>query len=146
MKRVSFTPLASGNYHVLRLALEAARLPVDDLDEPGRAFFELSDDQGPIGFVGLEGEGPERLLRSLVVLASRKQQGHGGLLVAHLEALARRSGVKRLHLLTTSVADFLRARGYRPADRAEAPAEIASTAQFASICPSGADYLVKDLG
>lgn len=143
--RVTFSPMAAGHHDVLRLALNAARLPTDDLDEPGCAFFELSDDQGPIGFVGIEGEGADRLLRSLVVLPSRKRQGHGGLLIAHAEAFARRDGVERLHLLTTTVADFFRARGYRPAERAQAPAGIAATAQFASLCPGSADYLVKDI-
>lgn len=145
MTRVSFTALAPGELNLLRAALEAAKLPVDDLDEPGRAFFELSDDHGPIGFVGIEGVGVDRLLHSLVVLGGRKRQGHGGLLVAHAEAHARHDGTRRLHLLTTTVAEFFRARGYRPARRSEAPTAIAATAQFASLCPASAVYLVKDL-
>lgn len=145
MSRVVFSPLPQNGRDVLRLALDAARLPTDDLDQPGRTFFELADDQGPIGFVGLEGDGPDRLMRSLVVLPSRKRQGHGGLLVAHVEAFARRNGVARLHLLTTTVADFFRARGYRPAERANAPAAIAVTVQFTSLCPGSAAYLVKEL-
>lgn len=145
MSRSIFSPLPRAGYDVLRLALKVAQLPFGDVDEPGREFFELSDDQGPIGFVGLEGEGPDRLLRSLVVLPSRKRQDHGALLVAHAEAFARREGVERLHLLTTTVAGFFRARGYRPADRTNAPAAIAETAQFTSLCPGSAAYLVKDL-
>jgi len=145
MSRTTFAPLASGAYDVLRLALDAAQLPTDDLDQPGRVFFELSDDQGPIGFAGLEGDGADRLLRSLVVLPSRKRKGNGGLLVAHVEAWARREGVGRLHLLTTTVPEFFRARGYRDGDRATAPDAIAGTAQFSSLCPASAAYLVKDL-
>lgn len=145
MSRITFTALALGAHDVLRPALAAAGLPIDDLADAGRSFFELSDEQGPIGFVGLEGEGPERLLRSLVVLPGRKRQGNGGLLVAHVEAVARRYGVERLHLLTTTVADFFRVRGYRPAERSAAPSPIAATAQFASLCPGSAAYLVKDL-
>lgn len=140
-----FTLLPSSQHDVLRLALDAARLPADDLNQPGRSFFELSDENGSIGFVGLEADGADRLLRSLVVLPSRKRQGYGGLLVAHAEAVARRDGVERIHLLTTTIADFFRARGYEPADRADAPSAIASTAQFASLCPGSAVYLVKDL-
>ncbi|MES2095908.1 MAG: arsenic resistance N-acetyltransferase ArsN2 [Pseudomonadota bacterium] len=145
MSRVTFSSLSHGQQDVMRLALDAARLPTDDLHETGRAFFELSDEQGPIGFVGLEGDGPDRLLRSLVVLPGRKQQGHGGLLVAHVEATARRDDAERLHLLTTTVAGFFRARGYRPADRAAAPTAIAGTAQVTLLCPGSASYLVKDL-
>ncbi|WP_394652021.1 arsenic resistance N-acetyltransferase ArsN2 [uncultured Sphingomonas sp.] len=145
MSRVTFSPLPDGQLDVLRLALEAARLPVDDLYQPGRIFFQLSDDEGVVGFVGLEGDGSDRLLRSLVVLPSRKRQGHGGLLVAHAEAFARREGVARLHLLTSTVADFFRARGYRPASRADAPAPTATAAQFSSLCPGSAAYLVKEI-
>lgn len=145
MRRVTFSPLPHGLYDVLRLALDAARLPTDDLDLPGRSFFDLSDDQGPIGFIGLEGDGADRLLRSLVVLPSRKRQGHGGLLVAHAEAAARRDGVERLHPLTTTVADFFRARGYREADRTDAPDAIRAAAQFTSLCPGSATYLVKEM-
>jgi DNA-binding transcriptional LysR family regulator len=71
---------------------------VGDLREPGRAFFGLADDAGPIGFIGIEGVGADRLLRSLVVLPSRKRRGFGGLLVAHAEAFARQD--ERQHLLS----------------------------------------------
>ena len=145
MSRVTFSVLLAGTYDVLRLALEAARLPTDDLNEPDRRFFELADEAGPIGFIGLEGTGTDRLLRSLVVLPSRKRKGYGGLLVAHAEAFARQDGAKRLHLLTQTVPDFFRARAYRPVERTAAPQSIASTAQFASLCPASAAYLVKDI-
>lgn len=142
---VAFSPIQDAHRDMLRLALDASGLPTDDVHQLGRAFFELSDDQGPIGFVGLEGDGPDRLLRSLAVLPSRRRQGHGGLLVTHAEAIARREGSERLHLLTATVADFFRARGYRDADRAAAPDTIRSTAQFSSLCPSSATYLVKEI-
>jgi len=145
MSRVTFSPLTHGHLDILRLALDAAGLPNGDLTEADRVFFELSDDTGPIGFVGLEGTGSERLLRSLVVLPSRKRQGYGGLLVAHVEAFARAADAGRLHLLTTTADAFFGARGYRPADRATAPNAIAGTTQFASLCPSSAAYLVKEL-
>lgn len=142
---LAFAPTPDGRHDILRLALEEARLPTDDLGEPGRRFFELSGDDGPIGFIGIEGDGQDRLLRSLVVLPSRKRLGHGSVLVAHAEAVAHRDGVERLHLLTTTAADFFRARGYRDADRAAAPEAIRSTAQFSSLCPGSAAYLVKGI-
>ena len=62
MSRVIFAPLPFAD-DVLALALGAAGLPTGDLREPGRAFFGLSDDAGPIGFIGIEGTGVDRLLR-----------------------------------------------------------------------------------
>lgn len=145
MSRLIFSLLDRSSYGTLYPALNAAGLPTGDLDEPERRFFELADGDSPIGFVGLEGDGPDLLLRSLIVFPGRKRQGNGGLLVAHAEAVARRDGARRLHLLTTTAGDFFRARGYRDEDRAAAPMTIIISAQFAALCPGSASYLVKDL-
>ena len=42
--------------------------------------------------------------------------------------------------------EFFRRLGYVDADRDAAPAFIAATAQFTSLCGPRATYLVKDLG
>lgn len=130
---------------VLRRALSADGLPTDDLGGPDQMFFSLSDDDGLIGFVGLEGNGADRLLRSLVVLPTRRGQGYGRMLVERLEGVAD-GAVDRLHLLTSGTAEFFRALGYVDADRDQAPAFIVATAQFTSLCGPRAIYLVKDLG
>ena len=145
MNRLAFVPLEPGDFGTLRTALGAAGLPTDDLGEPGRRFFALADDSDQIGFVGLEGGGADILLRSLVVFSARARQGYGSLLVTHAEAAARGGGAGRLHLLTTTAADFFRSRGYRHGDRAAAPPAIRATAQLASLCPGSATYLVKEL-
>lgn len=129
---------------VLRLALGATQLPTDDLGGPDQMFFSLSDDEGLIGFIGLEGNGADRLLRSLVVLPTRRGKGYGRMLVERLEGVID-GAVERLHLLTNGSAEF-RGLGYVDADRDAAPAFIAATAQFASLCGPRATYLVKDLG
>ncbi|WP_296222761.1 GNAT family N-acetyltransferase [uncultured Sphingomonas sp.] len=130
---------------VMRLALSAAQLPTDDLGGPDQMFFSLSDDEGLIGFIGLEGDRADRLLRSLVVLPTRRGKGYGRLLVERLEGVAG-DAVERLHLLTSGSAEFFRRLGYVDADRDQAPAFIAATAQFTSLCGPRASYLVKDLG
>jgi amino-acid N-acetyltransferase len=130
---------------VLRLGLGAAQLPTDDLGRPDQMFFSLSDDEGLIGFIGLEGNCADRLLRSLVVLPIRRGKGYGRMLAERLEGAAD-GAVDRLHLLTNGTAGFFRALGYVDADRDRAPAFIAATAQFTSLCGPRATYLVKDLG
>jgi N-acetylglutamate synthase-like GNAT family acetyltransferase len=139
----TFFEVPRGGYDVLRIALEQARLPTDDLDGPDRCFFGLSDQDGPIGYIGVEGSGEDRLLRSLVVLPSRRGHGHGVRLVRDVESML--AGHVRLHLLTNTATDFFRALGFAEAARAEAPDNIASTQQFSSLCPASAAYLVKDL-
>ena len=139
------TPLDPADLGELRDALAGAALPVSDLAEPGRAFFRFDDDVGLIGFGGLEGEGADRLLRSLLVVADRRGAGLGRAVLAALEARARGLGVARLHLLTTTAAPFFVANGYAAAERARAPAPIATSRESTALCPASAAYLVKAL-
>lgn len=139
------TPLDPADLGKLRDALAAAALPTSDLAEPGRMFFRFDDDAGPVGYGGLEGEGTDRLLRSLLVLAGRRGAGLGRAVLAALEARARDLGVARLHLLTDTAAPFFAAHGYAAADRAMAPGSIAASCEFSALCPASAAYLVKAL-
>jgi amino-acid N-acetyltransferase len=94
---------------------------------------------------GLEGHGPDRLLRSITVLPPARGKGFGKALAAALERLAGNNGAKRLHLLTTTAAPFFERLGYVAVDRSTAPAEISGSAEFAGLCPASAHYLVKDV-
>jgi amino-acid N-acetyltransferase len=130
----------------LRDALVRACLPVDDLDHPGRCFFTFSLQGIDMAFGGIEGEGADRLLRSLVVLDGYRGRGVGATVLATLEAFAEREGVARLHLLTDTASPFFMGQGYLIRNRSLAPASISATAQFRSLCPATADYLSKRLG
>lgn len=129
----------------LTAALSAAKLPIVDLGEPGRIFFRFDDSAGTVGFGGIEGEGGDRLLRSLVVAADRRGAGLGRAVLALLEREARQLGAARLHLLTNTAAPFFRSSGYADADRASAPPAVAGSREFKSLCPASAAYLVKAL-
>lgn len=129
----------------LRDALAGAGLPVSDLAEPGRAFLRFDDRSGLVGYGGIEGEGADRLLRSLLVVADRRGGGLGRAVLAVLEAHARGLGVARLHLLTNTAAPFFAAAGYAAADRAMAPSAVAASREFTALCPASAAYLVKAL-
>lgn len=133
------------NLGELRDTLAASGLPVADLAEHGRTFFRFYDDTGVVGYGGLEGEGVDLLLRSLLVVAERRGDGLGRSVVALLENVARVMQVQRLHLLTNTAAPFFAANGYAAADRATAPASIASSREFTALCPASATYLVKAL-
>src|SRR3546814_6738713 len=144
MIMISATPLDTDSRVHLAETLAAAGLPIADLDQPGRSFFRFDAD-ATVGFGGLEGEGADRLLRSLVVLPALRHCGIGRAILAALETAARELGAQRLHLLTTTAAPFFRANGYCNRDRTAAPASIAGTEQFTRLCPASAAYLVKSL-
>ena len=124
--------------------LDAADLPSADIADPGRLIIRIEADS-LVGFGGLEGEGSDRLLRSIVVVPDRRRHGLGRVLVAALERQAHDLGVERLHLLTTTAAPFFRALGYADADRGAAPSAIAASREFTALCPASAAYLVKAL-
>ena len=123
-----------------------AALRTEGLPDPGAGrYFRADDDSALAGYVGLEGEGRDLLLRSLVVSAHRKAQGLGSRILTAAEAVASDMGGERLHLLTTTAERFFTGRGFVAADRESAPPAIRQTREFADLCPASAVYLTKDL-
>lgn len=126
--------------------LTAADLPVKDLADEEPRYFVLRSEAGqPIGFGGLSGYGSDLLLRSLVVDPEQRDHGAGARLVSALESIARDSGAERLWLLTSNAGDWFEANGWRKTARSEAPATIAESGQFRSVCPPDAMLLTRDL-
>jgi amino-acid N-acetyltransferase len=130
-----------------RAALVAEKLVVDDLGGENQRFFAWEDDDGSVvAHCGLEGAGPDRLLRSLVVIPSERGKGLAIRIVAALEHLARSGGARRLWLLTETASPVFDRLGWYRAERDAAPAEIARSAQFAALCAASAVCMVRDLG
>ncbi|MGE0093013.1 MAG: arsenic resistance N-acetyltransferase ArsN2 [Alphaproteobacteria bacterium] len=123
----------------LARALRAAGLPTEDLGRPGQVFWRFSEDEGRgLGFAGLEGEGPDRLLRSVVIDPAARGRGHGRALVDAIAREAASCGVANLWLLTLDAAPFFAKAGFVPVARDLAPAGIAASAEFKSLCPASA--------
>ncbi|MEN2787047.1 arsenic resistance N-acetyltransferase ArsN2 [Sphingomonas qilianensis] len=145
MSALVATTLEAAAIDGMAQALAAAGLPTADLLHPGRIFYRFDDGAAAAGYAGLEGDGADRLLRSLVVLHDRRGAGLGRRIIAAVEREALTLGVRRLHLLTTTAAPFFRACRYVEADRASAPAAIAGSTEFTALCPASASYFVKTL-
>lgn len=126
-------------------ALEAAGLPTDDLHEPGRRFFCFEDDAGLIGYGGLEQIGPDVLIRSMVVVNARRGAGLGAEALSWLEARAAEQKATALYLLTTTTTAFFQRQGYVVLPRSAAPAAIAASRQFSTLCPASAAFMFKEL-
>jgi arsenate reductase len=122
----------------LRTFLQAAELPVDDV-EIGRQEYLLAREGGRIvGSVGLEVAGADALVRSLAVARDRRGLGLGKRL---LEAAVQRARVRRigtLYTLTITAESFASALGFVRIPRADVPESIASLPQFRSLCPVSA--------
>lgn len=125
-------------------ALAEAGLPIDDLAEPGRRFFAFATLSGrTVGYAGFETYGVDVLLRSLAVLPDARGQGFGAAILARQLRRAFDAGGRRAWTLTTTVADWLAAKGFARVDRAEAPAAILETRQARSLCPASAVLLTR---
>lgn len=126
------------------MLLQRSKLPIADL-EAGIAvsFFVAGSDRNPAGVVGLEIYGPTALLRSLAVSESERGKGLGIALLHHAERYAASANIHSIYLLTSTAEPFFAARGYQLADRKEAPASIAATREFSSICPASSAFMVK---
>jgi amino-acid N-acetyltransferase len=126
--------------------LEAQGLPASDLTEAHlEHFFFTGTDDAPSALVGLEIYGEAALLRSLVVSSAARTQGLGSALVLHAEEYAAALDVRSIYLLTTTAETYFERRGYQRIDRAQAPASIQSTSEFASLCPASSAFMIKRL-
>ena len=95
-----------------------------------------------VGVGGLEIHGRFALLRSLAVAAEHRRKGIASMICARLEEEATRRRIDRIYLLTETAELLFAGRGYAAIARAEAPAEIASTEEFTSLCPDSAVFMV----
>lgn len=126
--------------------LTGAQLPTADISEALLTnFFFAGTATQPVGIIGLELAPPHALLRSLVVDAQSRSAGLGTQLLSHAERHAAQSGVQTIYLLTTTAESFFAARGYARVPRSAAPPPIASSAEFASLCPASAAFMGKEL-
>jgi protein-tyrosine-phosphatase/N-acetylglutamate synthase-like GNAT family acetyltransferase len=141
---LALLPIA-GHEAELRSALAAADLPTDDLDEAGRRFFRIARGVDTVGFGGYELHGDSALLRSVVITPANRHKGLGRRATDLLLRRAYADGARTGYLLTTTAAPFFETLGFKPIDRASAPAAILQTRQAASLCPASAALLAKPL-
>src|SRR3546814_8817000 len=83
----------------LAQVLAEAELPASDIAAPGCHFYRFDDEDGLIGYGGVEGAGADRLLRSFIVVEARRGAGLGSALLSALERAAADDGAPRLYLL-----------------------------------------------
>lgn len=137
-------PVSSHDYAAVLSLLQQNNLPTEDITQHTR-LFTFYDDGMLTGIVGVEIKGEDGLLRSLCVSEHRRTGGSGTALVEYIENYARQQGVKHLYLLTTTAAPFFANRGYETIDRSTVPGTIKETSEFASVCPSSATVMKKNL-
>lgn len=125
-------------------ALAHAGLPTDDLGNAGR-YYTLDEDREPVGFGGLEGSGPDQMIRSVVIPPHQRGRGCGRAIVECLVRQAVTDGVERLWLLTASADPFFARLGFQVMPRAAAPHSVRDSRQFSGLCPASAVLMCQRL-
>jgi N-acetylglutamate synthase-like GNAT family acetyltransferase len=126
--------------------LAAAGLPTGDLAEPGRSFFRFEAPAGRlVGFIGWELAGEVALLRSLVVVPSRRGEGWSRAMTGWALTRLAELGATDACILTTTIAALAEKLGFARIDRALAPPEIRGSRQFGTLCPASAILLHRSL-
>lgn len=139
------TKITGEQWQRFRAALKSAELPADDINLPGRTFFEFTGDGKTVAWGGVETHGADGLLRSLVVLPECRSKGVGAAVLRAIEAIAAEQGIACFHLLTTTASGFFEQQGYAVAQRGSEPPMISRTEQFRGLCPGSACYMKKAL-
>ena len=142
---IQATKIPGGQSQRFRDALKSADLPADDIDLPGRTFFEFSRNGETVGWGGFETHGTDGLLRSMVVEPAYRSKGVGAEVLRVIEAIGAEQGIARFHLLTTTASGFFELQGYAANQRGSAPLLISQTEQFRRLCPGSACYMCKAL-
>ena len=143
---VLIRPGSAADFDAAMALLARANLPVADLSSASVDRFLIATvEQSIAGLIGLECYDSIGLLRSLVVDPEFRGAGIGRVLVKNLESHAIDQGVGEMWLLTIDADAWFQGLGYEARSRDQAPAAIAQTAEFVSLCPGDAVLMQKTL-
>ena len=133
---ISYRTATVEDLPVIIQLLAECKLPYSDI-MPGKQHFVVAEiDQQIIGCAGYEAYDQNGLFRSLAVKPLYRDMSFAHTMTEKIIALAQEQGIKEFFLLTTTADKFFGKLGWEMINRNDVPANIASTTEFASICPS----------
>ena len=141
--QISYRFNKSSELPLIASLLKEHKLPYEDVSSKIK-FIGAYSKQELIGCIGVETYSDHGLLRSLAVKKSSQNQGIGGQLVNYLIGYCHQTGIETLHLLTLSSSSYFQRKGFQTGHRDQAPAKIAQTEEFTSLCPvSESTYMFR---
>ena len=118
-------------------------MPYRDFDLNKMKVILVIDNEAVVGSIGVELYPPDALLRSFILRPEYRGKGIGNSLFSYLLSHSCQTGIRDLHLLTDTAADYFMSKGFTVVNRNSAPTQIQQTAEFTDLCPSTSTYMVK---
>lgn len=125
--------------------LERLGLPEAGLAEHASTVLVARAGGRVVGTAALEVYGDEALLRSVGVEPEHRGAGLGAELTREALSLARRLGVRRIYLLTTTAERFFPQFGFGAIARESVSASVQRSEEFQTACPASAIAMEKVL-
>jgi amino-acid N-acetyltransferase len=125
--------------------LERLHLPLDGVDEHVPTMLVARQGSRIVGTAALELYADGALLRSVAVDPGQQGRGLGHELTEAALRLARARGAPAVFLLTTTAGRFFPKFGFDTIARADVPASVQASVEFASACPASAIVMRKRL-
>ncbi len=141
---IGVAPARKDDLSELQTLLAEVELPAD-VESHLADFLVARHGKRVVGCVGMEVRGSDALFRSLAVAPPYRGLSLGRRLYSTLEELARRQGVNRAYLLTTTIESLAESWGFRRIDRDHVPPAIQETSEFRGGCCASAIPMWKDL-
>jgi amino-acid N-acetyltransferase len=136
---------ASGDVDPILRLLQEHHLPIEGLREHLDTALVAREEGKIVGSAALERYRDAVLLRSVAVSGARRGRGLGGQLTEAAIDLARALGARTVYLLTTTAEGYFPRFGFERIDRAEVPASVQASVEFATACPASAIVMRKSL-
>ncbi len=143
---LSVVPASTRDLAAITALLNDLELPTAGLvDQFPRAYVTVIRNGAIVGCAGLETYEGGGLLRSVAVSREAQKAGVGRALVAERLGAARAMSLDAVYLLTTTASDYFPRLGFVAIDRSAVAAPVATSPEFASVCPSSARCFVLRL-
>jgi protein-tyrosine-phosphatase/N-acetylglutamate synthase-like GNAT family acetyltransferase len=143
---VSLGPPTGADLTAIEGLARASGLPTEVVcDHFPDAYVVARRDGAVVGVAALEAHERSGLLRTVAVAPSERGRGTGLALIADRLAMAWGNGLTSVYLLTTTAAPLFQRFGFATADRATAPAALATSPELAALCPSSAICMRLDV-
>lgn len=125
--------------------LQNNKLPVEDITTGKQQFWVAMADETIAGSIAVEQYGEYALLRSMATAAVFRNNGIAAQLVQTVFNFAQQKNISAVYLLTESAAIYFTKKGFTKISRQDVPESIQQSTEFASVCPSTAIVMVKEI-